>query len=155
MRHVRMKTWVKSWVVLSVILAAGGIASCSPTIKVQAPDKPIHIILEVNIKQEVLLRVEKDLDGASITPAVPLAKRAGWIGERPDGYLGLVRTDAPVEVKALVDSTNTARVTRYDGIAAKHKTSRETIEAVAGRKLIERSASGEFIMTTASKWVRK
>lgn len=137
---------------LGLTVVAG---ACTPTIKVEAPDKPIHVKLDVNIKQEVLLRVEKDLEGASITPAIPMAKRAGWIGERPDGYLGLVREDAPTEITSLVEMANTTRVGRYDQIAEKHNTSRETVEAVAGRKLIKQSASGEFIMTPESEWVRK
>lgn len=37
-------------------------AACSPTVKVQAPDKPIEINLNVKIEQEVRIRVEKDLD---------------------------------------------------------------------------------------------
>lgn len=136
---------------LSVVAVSG----CSPTVKVEVPDKPIHIMLDVNIKQEILLRVEKDLESASVAPAVPMAKRAGWVGERPDGYLGLVRDDAPGEMKGLVDSVNTDRVARYDVIAKRNNTSRETVEAVAGRKLIAHSAEGEYIMTPGGVWTRK
>ncbi len=39
-----------------------GVASCSPTVKVQAPDKPIVINLNVKIEQEVRVRVDRDLD---------------------------------------------------------------------------------------------
>lgn len=130
-------------------------ASCTPTVKIEVPDKPIHVKLDINIKQEVLLRVEKDIEGVSVTPAIPMAKKAGWIGERPDGYLGLVREDTPQEITRLVDTANEDRVARYIAIAEKHATSRETIEAVAGLKFIERSAPGEYIMTAKSEWVRK
>lgn len=37
-------------------------AACTPTVKVQAPDKPIEINLNVKIEQEVRVKVEKDLD---------------------------------------------------------------------------------------------
>lgn len=36
--------------------------ACEPTVKVEAPDKPIVINLNVNIKQEVRVKVERDLD---------------------------------------------------------------------------------------------
>lgn len=35
---------------------------CTPTVKVEAPDKPIVINLNVKIEHEVRVRVEKDLD---------------------------------------------------------------------------------------------
>ena len=41
-----------------------GAAACTPTIKVEAPDKPIEINLNVKIEQEVRVRVEKDLESA-------------------------------------------------------------------------------------------
>jgi hypothetical protein len=39
-----------------------GIAGCSPTVKIEAPEKPIVINLNVKIEQEVRIRVEKDLE---------------------------------------------------------------------------------------------
>jgi len=39
-------------------------AGCSPTVKVQAPDKPIEINMNIKIEQEVRVRVERDLDKA-------------------------------------------------------------------------------------------
>jgi len=47
------------------------IVACEPTVKVQAPDKPIVINLNVKIEHEVRIRVEKDLDQAlSSNPAL-------------------------------------------------------------------------------------
>jgi hypothetical protein len=37
-------------------------AACTPTVKVEAPDKPIEINMNIKIEQEVRIRVEKDLD---------------------------------------------------------------------------------------------
>jgi hypothetical protein len=47
-----------------LILLAGFLpaAACTPTVKVQAPDKPIEINLNVKIEQEVRVRVERDLE---------------------------------------------------------------------------------------------
>ena len=34
------------------------IGACSPTVQLQAPDKPIEINMTVNIKHEILVKVE-------------------------------------------------------------------------------------------------
>jgi len=39
-----------------------GLAGCTPTVKVEAPDKPIEINMNVKIEQEVRVKVERDLD---------------------------------------------------------------------------------------------
>lgn len=51
---------------LAALLVISGFCStsCSPTIKVQAPDKPIIINLNIKIEQEVRIRIDKDVDAA-------------------------------------------------------------------------------------------
>ena len=41
-----------------VILATG----CAPTVKVEAPEEPIEINLNVKIEHEIRVKVEKDID---------------------------------------------------------------------------------------------
>lgn len=43
-------------------LAALLAAACTPTVKVEAPDKPIEINMNVNIKHEILVKVEKEVE---------------------------------------------------------------------------------------------
>jgi hypothetical protein len=38
------------------------VAGCTPTIKVEAPDKPIVINLNIKIEQEVRVRIDRELD---------------------------------------------------------------------------------------------
>ena len=38
------------------------LAGCSPTVKIEAPDKPIEINLNIKIEQEVRVKVERDLE---------------------------------------------------------------------------------------------
>lgn len=46
----------------AVALAAGiSLAACQPSVKIEAPDKPIVINLNVKIEQEVRVRLEKDV----------------------------------------------------------------------------------------------
>ncbi len=40
------------------------VAACSPTVKIEAPDKPIEINLNIRIEQEVRVRLERDVDSA-------------------------------------------------------------------------------------------
>lgn len=39
-------------------------AACTPTVQVQAPDKPIEINLNVNIEQHVKVEIQKDVQQA-------------------------------------------------------------------------------------------
>ena len=43
-------------------IAAATMAACTPTVKVEAPDKPIVINLTVKIEQEVRVKVDRDVD---------------------------------------------------------------------------------------------
>jgi hypothetical protein len=40
------------------------LAACNPTVKIQAPDKPIEINLNVHIDQEVRVKVDNELNSA-------------------------------------------------------------------------------------------
>lgn len=49
----------------TLVVAAGlGLAACTPTVKLEAPDKPIVINLNVKIEQDVRVHVEEDLKQA-------------------------------------------------------------------------------------------
>jgi hypothetical protein len=48
--------------VAASLIAAASLAACSPTVKVEAPDKPIVINLNVKIDQEVRVKVDKDVE---------------------------------------------------------------------------------------------
>jgi len=44
-----------------VAMLFAAVAACA-TVKVHAPDKPIEINLNVNIKQEVLIKMDKEIE---------------------------------------------------------------------------------------------
>jgi len=75
------------------------------------------------------------------------AKDAGLIGERADGYLGLVVEDAPPDVANLVRTVNEKRRAEYQRIASSNDLSLEQVQALAGKKAIERTAAGGWILT--------
>ncbi len=47
---------------LTVLLALGIIGACTPTVKIEAPDKPIVINLNVKIDQEVRLTLDAPVE---------------------------------------------------------------------------------------------
>ncbi len=50
--------------ILTSLFGMLAMAACSPTVKVEAPDKPIEINMNIKIEQEVRVKVEKDLAAA-------------------------------------------------------------------------------------------
>ena len=43
-------------------IAATTLAACTPTVKVEAPDKPIVINLNVKIEHDIRVKIDKDVE---------------------------------------------------------------------------------------------
>jgi len=82
-------------------------------------------------------------------------KAQGLVGERPDGYAGVVQSSAPGNVKAQVDQINAQRRAEYQKIAKEQNTSLEAVQAIFGKKLTERTSPGHYYMNAAGQWVKK
>ncbi|MEM7504572.1 MAG: YnbE family lipoprotein [Pseudomonadota bacterium] len=52
---------MKSTIPLLVVFSF--LAGCNPTVKVEAPEKPIEINLNVKIEHEIRLQVDQELEG--------------------------------------------------------------------------------------------
>lgn len=102
-----------------------------------------------------LLSMLLSLASAGIAQAGPLddAKAQGLIGERADGYVGAVSAEA--DVQALIDKVNAGRQAKYAEIAAKRGAPVAAVAAIAGKKLIERSPAGQYIMDSSGQWRKK
>ena len=84
--------------------------------------------------------------------ALPAAKAAGQVGERPDGYLGVVTPGGKAaEIAAQI---NQARRAEYQRLARDNGIAQADVEAIAGKKAIERTANGQFIMLNGV-WMKK
>lgn len=81
------------------------------------------------------------------------AKSQGLVGERQDGYLGVVSGGA--EAEALVKSINNQRRAVYQESAAKNGTSQAAVEAVAGQKAQSLTPAGQYIQGSNGSWVKK
>jgi len=83
------------------------------------------------------------------------AKAAGWVGEQRDGYLGLVRADAPADVKALVADVNRQRQAEFAQIAGRTGVSAAEAARVFAAEAAERTRPGNYLQDAGGKWVRK
>lgn len=82
------------------------------------------------------------------------AKRDGLVGERADGYLGLVVEDAASDVRSLVAEVNQKRKQEYLRIARANDLSLEQVQALAGDKAIKKTAPGNWVLRNGG-WERK
>jgi uncharacterized protein len=98
--------------------------------------------------------------GLSLALAAPAAaiglgeaKAKGLVGEQADGYLGVVEGSG--EAKALAEQVNAKRRAEYAEIAKKNGTSVDAVAQLAGKKLVERTPSGQFVRGSSGSWVKK
>ena len=83
------------------------------------------------------------------------AKRDGLIGERADGFVGVVVAKTTPEIEKLVDSVNAKRRAKYQQIAKENGTSFDAVAALAGEKLIQRASKGEWVTDAQGNWHQK
>ena len=93
--------------------------------------------------------------GAPRAQSLDAAKSAGLVGERADGYVGIVEPSAPGDIVAMVQNINGKRRAKYQGIAANNGTSLKAVEVIVGEKLIRRAKPGEYVMDSAGRWRRR
>jgi len=97
--------------------------------------------------------------GLLTSPALALsldeAKAQGLVGERVDGFVGVVPANPPAEVRQLVERINAERQKRYEEIAAQRDIPVEAVAQIAGEKLLERTPPGQFVAGPDGTWRRK
>ena len=82
-------------------------------------------------------------------------KADGWIGEQADGYIGLVREDAPAEIRELVAEVNAKRKAGYQAIADKQGVPLAEVERVGGNTVIEKTLKGNYVRDASGVWLKK
>ena len=80
------------------------------------------------------------------------AKQNGWVGEKDNGYLGLVV--AQKGVQALVDDINRQRQQIYTDLASKNNISIEQVEKLAAQKAYAKTLAGHYVWVNGA-WVKK
>jgi uncharacterized protein len=93
--------------------------------------------------------------GAAQAGPLEDAKAQGLVGERIDGYVGVVDSGAPGSVKSMVNQVNAEREAKYAEIAQKQGAPVAAVAQIAGTKLIERAPRGEYVMGADGNWRQK
>ncbi len=83
------------------------------------------------------------------------AKSQGLVGERSNGYLGIVVSNPSGDVKALVADINTKRKRAYQDSASSAGVELQIIELRIGQRLQQKTSSGQYIQTEGGAWQRK
>lgn len=84
------------------------------------------------------------------------ARAKGLIGERPDGYVGIVSGNAGADVQTLVQNINQQRRAKYEQIAKQKGVPAEQIGAITAEKIIqEKLQPGWYFMDSGGKWIKK
>ena len=83
------------------------------------------------------------------------AKSKGLLGERPNGYLGVVNPPAPAGVKALMNEINQKRKSKYQDIAQRNGTSLRAVETLAGQTSLKKTKPGHYIQLPSGEWRKK
>jgi len=80
------------------------------------------------------------------------AKDKGLVGEKDNGYLGLVVNQK--EAQSLIDDINAKRKTVYVELAEKNGITLQQVEKLAAKKAYEKTRSGHYLWT-GDEWAKK
>ncbi len=107
------------------------------------------------LSQRLLLLVALTFVNSAVYAAdLDQAKRAGLVGERADGLLGLVVEDAASDVVALVHDINQRREVEYARIAAANNLTLDQVRALAGKKTVAKTRAGDWVLLNGA-WQKK
>ena len=82
------------------------------------------------------------------------ARRAGLIGERYDGYLGIVAANVTSELRRQVSAINIRRRSLYSGLATRKGVTPEEVGITAACSLFRRIGVGEYYLPGQGGWRR-
>ena len=85
------------------------------------------------------------------TPAVDAARQAGQVGERFDGYMGVVGLSSAV-VRSQVSAINIRRRSLYSNLAASRRVAPNEVGIAAGCQLLARVQVGQAYMLGDGQW---
>jgi uncharacterized protein len=91
---------------------------------------------------------------AAQSPAIAQAIQAGEVGERYDGYMGVVGS-APPAVERHVRAINIRRRNLYIGLATRRNATPELVGMAAGCQLLRELPTGEAYQLSDRVWRRR
>ncbi len=91
---------------------------------------------------------------AQTAVAINVARQAGVVGERYDGYLGFVATPS-AEVRRQVGAVNLRRRNLYIGLASRRGVAAQVVGIATACELFPRVGAGEYYMLGDGAWRRR
>lgn len=95
------------------------------------------------------------LVGSALASPLTDAYAAGYVGERPDGYVALVDNNAPSSVRQLVDEINAQRRQAYQSVAAQTGAPVDQVGIRAAQRIYSEVPSGTYLLSQSGSWYRK
>ena len=91
---------------------------------------------------------------AQDSAAIIAARRAGLIGERYDGYLGLSSANVSADLRRQVGAVNIRRRALYSNLASRKGVTPEEVGITAACSLLRRVSVGEYYLPGQGNWRR-
>ncbi len=88
-------------------------------------------------------------------PQIEAAQKQGVVGERIDGFLGIVDGSVDPALLRRVNEINNKRRALYDQLAKDTGTTVEQVARVTGEKQISKASKGEYVMGEDGTWTKK
>lgn len=106
------------------------------------------------MKKVILLLMTLFFAQASFALTLDEAKQQGLIGETFSGYVAVVDKNNK-QANELAVNINQARKQKYDELAKTNRMTTSNIAKIAGQKLVERAAKGEYVLGINGQWTKK
>jgi uncharacterized protein len=113
--------------------------------------RPLKIALGAGALAALALALAPAATAQGRNPAYDAARKAGLVGEKMDGYLGIVGS-ADAQLRALVDDINIKRKAAYAAKAQANSATIEEYALTAGCQLILATAPGEKYQAPDGTW---
>lgn len=95
------------------------------------------------------------LAGPALAISLDEAKAQGLVGERVDGFVGIVVADPPADVRQLVEQVNRQRREKYDEVAQQRGVPLDAVAKITGEKQLERTPAGQYFAGADGRWRQK
>ena len=93
--------------------------------------------------------------GPAFALSLSEAKAQGLVGEKIDGFVGVVVASPPAEVRQLVEQVNSQRRQKYDEVAKQRGVPLDAVAKITGEKQLERTPAGQYVLGADGQWRQK
>ncbi|MAU59689.1 MAG: hypothetical protein CMI62_03045 [Parvibaculum sp.] len=115
----------------------------------------MHLIAR-NILPLFALLISLVFAGSAFAIDLDSAKAQGLVGEKLNGYVGIVTSAPSPDVTKMVNDINLRRRDSYRAIADKTPgATLNAVEKLAAEKLIRKTPSGQYVEKSPGQWVKK